>query len=166
MTCFYINQWPPYVDVPPALCTDKFEKLANGSEGHMLGLSRLNMQGSIEVRWSTTKRPPCFSFDMCQKCVETDGQLEYRACSLCHCWSKMAFLLFLTSLMWKACHVHVNACPSRVPFREEFIPSLLSGYVSDMQNPLEAQIVIFRQNSFYKINGIISLDCFLMLFNC
>ena len=97
------------------------------------------------MRWSTTKRPPCFWFDMCQKCVKNRWSAGVPCLLLMAPYvivgTRWCFSCFRRPTPCeKPCHVMsiVNARSSRVPFRKEFIPSLLSGYFSDMQNPMEA----------------------------
>ena len=66
------------------------------------------MEESIEVRWSTTKRPPYFWFDMC------------RACSL---WLLMSLLEqdgVSPVLDVQSCEKHVMSCPLSMPVLPEF----------------------------------------------
>ena len=100
------------------ICTDKFEKSANGSKGHMLIRAfSLEYGGEYRSEMVHYKTTTMFLVRYVPKSVlKTDGQLEYRACSL---WLLMSLLepdgvspvldvrLHVKSM---SCHVHCQ-CP-------------------------------------------------------
>lgn len=73
------------------------------------------------MRWSTTKRPPCFWFDMCQKCVKNRWSAGVR------CLLHMApYVIVGTRWCFSCfrrptpCEKHVMSCPLSMPVLPEF----------------------------------------------
>lgn len=175
----FLHQWPPYVG-----------EVGQGKRGPHANTGFLAWIWRRVSKWDGPLQNDHHVFgSICAKSVlKTDGQLEYRACSL---WLLMSLLEQdgVSPVLDVRLHVksHVMSCPLSMPVLPEFHSARSSFLLYfpatsvtcripwrpqtvNLNHSLEPQVAsgitkwqfLYRKNSFCKINGIISLDSFLM----